>query len=397
MALPDDELTSLLDDMESDRVERKESARGTEKIAEAICAFANDLPGHRLPGVVFVGVRDNGSFPGLDITDQLLQNLASLRDQGNLLPPPSMSVRKVCVRGVDLAVVEVQPSNTPPVRFKGQVWIRVGPRRGIANAEDERRLNERRRSLDLPFDAQPAIGTDAQTDLDRSLFVDTIIPSLVPPDVLAINGRTVEQRMTALRMTSADGTPTHAGIITTGIDPLAVLPGAYVQFLRVDGDDLTDAIIDEKRMDGPLPTLLRRVDELLMLNVRTSIDITSGPREQRAPDYPLAALQQVARNAVMHRSYENTNTPIRITWYRDRVEIINPGGPFGAVTTENFGSGPTDYRNPTLAEMLRGLGYVQRFGAGIPITRKTLESNGNPPPEFQATPTHVGVTIRSKA
>lgn len=34
--------------------------------------------------------------------------------------------------------------------------------------------------------------------------------------------------------------------------------------------------------------------------------------------------------------------------------------------------GVTDYRNPNLAEALRALGYVQRFGAGISIARRLL-------------------------
>jgi ATP-dependent DNA helicase RecG len=43
------------------------------------------------------------------------------------------------------------------------------------------------------------------------------------------------------------------------------------------------------------------------------------------------------------------------------------------VTPDNFGQpGITDYRNPNLAEALRALGYVQRFGAGIAIARKAL-------------------------
>ena len=85
------------------------------------------------------------------------------------------------------------------------------------------------------------------------------------------------------------------------------------------------------------------------------------------------ALRQLVRNAYMHRSYEATNTPIRVYWFDDRIEIHNPGGPFGSVTPENFGQpGITDYRNPNLAEALRALGYVQRFGAGIAIARKAL-------------------------
>ncbi|GGP46588.1 RNA-binding domain-containing protein [Saccharothrix coeruleofusca] len=395
MALADDELNALLADLESDRVERKESAGNTDKIAQAICAFANDLPGHREPGVLFVGVKDDGSPAGTPITDQLLQNLASYRDQGNILPPPSMAVRKVELPGGEVAAVEVQPSNSPPVRYKGQIWVRVGPRRGVANSEDERMLNERRRSLDLPFDSRPINGATLD-DLDLQLFQEVLIPQLVPPNVLSANGRTVHQRLAALRLTSPDGTPTAAGIITIGKDPLQWVPGAWVQFLRIAGTTLADPVKDEKRLDGPLPTVLRQLDEILGLNISSVVDFTSEATERRVPDYPIAALQQVARNAVMHRSYEHTNSPVRITWYEDRVEVVSPGGPFGAVTVDTFGSGMTDYRNPTLAEVMRGLGYVQRFGAGIPTVFSSLARNGNPEPTFRPTESYVAVALRRR-
>ena len=51
-------LEMLLSDLEADRVERKESIADKEKICEAICAFANDLPNHQETGVLFVGVKD---------------------------------------------------------------------------------------------------------------------------------------------------------------------------------------------------------------------------------------------------------------------------------------------------------------------------------------------------
>jgi ATP-dependent DNA helicase RecG len=56
----------------------------------------------------------------------------------------------------------------------------------------------------------------------------------------------------------------------------------------------------------------------------------------------------------------------------------------------------TDYRNPSLAEIMRDLGYVQRFGAGIPITVKSLSDNDNPPAQFEVNPSYVGVTIGSR-
>lgn len=118
--------------------------------------------------------------------------------------------------------------------------------------------------------------------------------------------------------------------------------------------------------------------------------------EIRVPDYPLAALRQLVRNAVMHRSYEHTNAPVRINWFSDRIEIRNPGGLYGQVNSANFGQGVTDYRNPLIAEAMKVLGYVQRFGMGIPLAKDELVKNGNPPPEFNFNANNFLVVIKGK-
>ena len=108
----------------------------------------------------------------------------------------------------------------------------------------------------------------------------------------------------------------------------------------------------------------------------------------------MEALQQITRNAVMHRTYEATNAPVRVSWFSDRIEVISPGGAFGTVAADNFGQpGLTDYRNPNLADAMKTLGYVQRFGVGIDIARRHLDRAGHPPPEFDVSANFVRVTI----
>lgn len=392
MALSEQGLLTLLADLESDRVERK-SALDVDRACQAICAFSNDLPDYGLPGVLFIGVEDNGVATGLAITDRLLLELAGLRDRGTILPLPSLVVRAITVRGHQIAVVEVTPSLTPPVRYKGVVWVRVGPRRATASADEERRLTERRRSLDVPFDASTVPGLSAH-DLDMELFRRSYLPAAVAPDVLAENDRSELQQLASLRLADVGGVPTVAGLLLLGQAPRDRLPGAYLQFLALAGTELSEAVRDEKLLDGPLVDMLRQLDELLRLNLSTSVDVSTTP-ESRRSDYPLAALQQLTRNALMHRNYEGAHAPVRITWYDDRVEIWSPGGPYGLVNQGNFGRpGVTDYRNPTLAAAMRNLGYVQRFGVGLQTARRACVENGNPEPEFEVCPEYVAVTLR---
>jgi ATP-dependent DNA helicase RecG len=394
--MDDQELEALLRDLESDRTERKESLAQSDRIRQAICAFANDLPAHGRPGVVFVGARDDGSCAGLSITDQLLLMLASMRSDGNIQPFPSLVVQKRTLDGCQMAVVIVEPSAYPPIRVRGVTWIRVGPRRDIATPEEERRLSERRRGRDLPFDIH-SLPSAALADLDLDLFQREYLRQAISPEVLAANRRSIEDQLHSLRLLDLDGHPTILGILVLGTDARRFIPGAYVQFLRFDGTRLTDPIRDQKEIDGPLPEMLRRLDEVLEAHNSIGAAITEGPVEVRRPEYPPAALQQLVRNAVLHRTYEATNTPTRIYWFSDRIEIHSPGGAFGQVTAATFGNpGVTDYRNPNVAEAMKVLGYVQRFGVGIPIAREELAKNGNPPLEFATEAAHILALVRRR-
>jgi len=397
--MTDKELEALLNDIESDRAERTRSRDNGDKFREAVCAFANDLPNHNQSGVLFVGVDEAGEPVGLEITDQLLQNLASMRDDGNILPFPSMDVQKRRIKGSEVAVVIVHPSTSPPVRFRGVVWIRSGPRRGIANPDDERRLAEKRRFRDLPADIRPVetVGLDA---IDELLFRRIYLPTAVASEVIEQNQRSLEHQLVAARFAHPGPPvrPTALGILTAGKTPTDWLPCAYVQFVRFDGTTLSDPVKNHREIRGPLPELLREADDLLKTNIQTSADFTTSAIEVRKPDYPVVAPQQILRNAILHRTYENTNAPIRLYWFNDRVEVQNPGGPYGQVTKENFGQpGSNDYRNPNLAAVMKELGYVQRFGVGIALARSEMQKNGNPEPVFEVEESHIAVILRRRS
>lgn len=400
MTVSDEELQAHLDDIESDHIERKESLNGKAPMAvrEAICAFANDLPGRGQVGIIIIGAHNNGEITGLDISDQMLQQLAHMKYDGQIVPPPSMVVEKRVLAGGAIAVVTVQPSDTPPVRFKGTIWIRTGPRRGVASAQDERILNDRRRGNDRFFDIQPVPGHDLAT-LNIRQFEADYLPAAFSAESLEANDRTIDQRLAATKLIMAhdDQRPTILGILLLGRSPQDILPGAYIQFLRVDGDDLESPVVDEAVIGGTIGDQLRQIEEKLAAHNATAVHFVGPVREQRFPMYPKAALEQIVRNAVLHRTYEGTNTPVRVTWYRDRIEIQSPGGPFGSVTPEDFKNpGATDYRNPNLAAAMRDLGYVQRFGSGIVIAQGQMKKAGHPPIEFDVRPNFVLAILRGR-
>jgi ATP-dependent DNA helicase RecG len=391
--LNEEQLKALMADLESDTAERTESTTNTDKFGQAICAFANDLPNHRRPGYLLVGVKDDGSMAGIKVTDDLLKNLAGIRSDGNILPQPMMNVAKFSLAGGEVAVVEVHPSDLPPVRYKGRVHIRVGPRKAIANEQEERALTERRIAQARSFDAQPCL--EAKIDALALGQFDAYRREAVDAETIAANHRPLEQQLASLRLYDPDrGCATNAGLLLVGKNPRFYLPGAYVQYLELPGTSLAELPVDQAEVAGDLPSVLKELLGRLRLLIKTSMVQINPLQEKLVPNYPEGAIRELLMNAVMHRNY-NSNSPIRFYVFADHIEIQNPGGLYGEATQANF---PTrnSYRNPVIAEALKSLGFVNRFGYGVQRAQALLAENGNPPAEFEFDEHSVLVKIRKR-
>ena len=79
-------------------------------------------------------------------------------------------------------------------------------------------------------------------------------------------GGPLDQQLQSLRLL-ASGVPTWGALLGLGRDPQGWIPGARVQFLRIDGTEITDPIRSQKVLTGRLEDVLRQLDELLRLNV----------------------------------------------------------------------------------------------------------------------------------
>lgn len=188
------EIQSLLHSTETYRIERTISTGNMDKFCEAICAFANDLPDSRKKGYLLIGAHDDGRLSGLKVDDDLLKKIAAIRSDGNILPLPVMTVDKVEFPEGDLLVVEVSPSLLPPVRYRGRIFIRIGPRRDIASEAEERLLTERRTAYMATFDATPCLGASLD-DLELDYIKNTYLPSVVDADILSQDKRDLKDKM----------------------------------------------------------------------------------------------------------------------------------------------------------------------------------------------------------
>ena len=108
--LTNSQLLELLNDIESDTSERKRSFKGdaADAARQAICAFANDLPGHNKPGGLYGNVTpENLGQPG--VVDYRNPNLAATMKTFGLV--------QTFGRGIAIARDEMRRNGNPEPEF----------------------------------------------------------------------------------------------------------------------------------------------------------------------------------------------------------------------------------------------------------------------------------------
>lgn len=355
-----------------------------DKFQEAICAFSNDMSGSRERGFLLIGVDDNGKIAGLKATDELMTRIAGIRSSGNILPLPVMTTEKVATDEGDVVVVSVTPSTATPVRYHGRVFIRIGPRKDVASAEEERILAERSSSFLSTFDMNPCREATLD-DLDLDMVKRLYLPQAIDAETLESDTRSLTEQMASLRLyNKRHNCPTIAAMVLFGKDPKRFLPGCYIQYVRFSGTTKAGEILNEKEFKGALFAMLPRLEAFVQDSVVTSRPVEASLlRERTLSNFPGFALRELLMNAVMHRTYES-NTPIRFYQYDDRIEIMNAGGLYGEARPENFPN-VNAYRNPVIAEAMKVMKYVNMFNRGISRVQECLSENKSHPARFDVT------------
>jgi len=199
-----------------------------------------------------------------------------------------------------------------------------------------------------------------------------------------------EQLFELMRITSG-GVPTLAAILLFSPYPQVFFPQFSITAVVVPGLEMGELaqdgarFVDNKRLDGPLPQLLDEADSFVLRNMtsRTIID-GNGHRADRS-EYPPKAVREAILNALIHRDYSEhaEGTPIRILFFRNRLEIRSPGGLYGKMSLDQLGKVQADTRNPLIANMMETMKLVENRYSGIPTIRREMQEAELPAPVFR--------------
>lgn len=198
-------------------------------------------------------------------------------------------------------------------------------------------------------------------------------------------------------------TPNVACAVLFGKDPLRLIPGCKIRFLRFEGEvektgQEYNAIKDEV-IEGNVHELIRQIESLLSSQLRTFSPLDKAGKFFPIQEYPHEAWFEAVVNACVHRSYGNgmKNMPIFVRMFDDRLVIESPGPFPPGVTPDNIYTQHKP-RNPHLMDALFYMELTRCAHEGTRRMRDTMLAMKLPKPEFEqpvGNYTLVRVTLRN--
>jgi ATP-dependent DNA helicase RecG len=353
-----DELHSQVARGEDSSRQFKRDATNADGLAAEMAAFANSEG-----GVIFLGVGDDGSIPGLEFGDvarlnQLVGNAASQ----NVRSPLSVRTENVAVGQGRLVIVLQVPKGQDKPYFDrtGVIWLKSGA--------DKRRVNSREELSRLfqsagQFHADE-LPTKANLDkLDRLRFRDFLRDAYqrpFPEDPEAL--RTLLQNM---NLAAENGMLNLAGVLLFAEQPEWIQPQFILKAIHFPGNTIhPTTYLESEDFAGCLPRIFEGAMGFVARNLR-KVQAGRGVNAPGLPEIPMAVFEELLVNALVHRDYL-VSAPIRLFVFENRIEIISPGHLPDNLTVAKIRAGNSNIRNPILVSYAaKGLLPYRGLGSGI--------------------------------
>ena len=351
-------------------------------LADELGAFAN-ADG----GIVLCGVGDDGTIQGISreqmvALDRLLVEVST----DALEPPLRIHVEHRELDGRAFVLVSV-PRGEALHERGGQAFIRVGAtKRRLRRAESLRLEQNRTQNRHLWFDKQVVPATGFETLGERLWEPLLSVASASDPRRGLLNLRLLAQDEAGVDRA------TVAGVLLCAPSPQDWLPQATIVATHYRGLDRASGQLDAQEIAGPLPTQIADAIQFVVRNMRVSARKT--PEREDVPQYSKAAVFEAVVNAVAHRDYSMSSRRIRLSMFKDRLEIDSPGQLPNGMTIEGMEASQAT-RNEVIASVfgripvanVAGSAHrrylMERRGDGVSIIRTETEEATGVPPEYE--------------
>jgi len=350
------ELLEIVGRGEDTRHQFKADATNAVSLASEMVAFANSGG-----GMLFVGVRDDGTIQALNGADvhrmnQLIGNAASTQ----IRPAINPITENVPVETGVVVVVTIPDGIAKPyMDNSGAIWVKSGSDKRRVTAREEMQRMFQAAQL-VHADEVPVPGSSiADIDLDYfRRFYSTRYDQELDQQELSLG-----QVLGNMRLVSSD-VLTVTGILLFAREPQNFLPVFQIKAVCYPGNDIhATTYLDSVDILGKLQTQFDDALGFIARNLRRDQG-SQGVNTTGELEIPRIVLEELLANALIHRDYF-VSAPIRVFVFDDRVEIISPGHLPNNLTVTNIRTGNSNIRNPILTSFATKLIPYRGLGTGI--------------------------------
>ncbi len=342
----------------------------TSSLGREICAFANATG-----GTVLIGVGNNGKVYGIADHNRLKSEIQSIARSAN--PPITVEIESVG----EVLRVEVPAQQGKPYSFGGKFFIREGASSQQMSREEIREFfyNEGLIHFDETLCEKFSIADDLDDENWKLFRQRARIPEGMEPETALRN----------LHLLTENGRMTRAG---------AWLLAKDIRKFRISGDVSCALfmgtnkvrILDRRDFHTDVCSMINETVAWILSKINVEYVIKHVKRDER-PELPEEALREAVVNAFAHRDYRSAAN-IQIYIFKNRVEIVSPGGLPAGMTEANLGIRSIP-RNPLLFGLLHRMEMVERIGSGIRRIRDLCGQHGVPEPVIEVSDSWVITTF----
>ena len=132
--------------------------------------------------------------------------------------------------------------------------------------------------------------------------------------------------------------------------------------------------IDQKTIDVNVGLQAEQAYLFVLRHISQGTTDYTGVYRNDRWEYPVIAIREIIRNAVIHRDYSLTGKDIKIAIFDDKVEITSPGKLMPTVDFSDMESGQSDIRNKILAPVFKKLRIIEQWGNGLKLISEELQN-----------------------
>ncbi len=359
-------LEKSIKQIESRRLEFKETLPKKSELCKTVVSFANDAGGE-----IYIGIRNKPrEIIGVPEED-LLQMEETINNiiHDNCYPIILPEIFFVNHNGKYVIIVKIYKGNNPPyfIKSKGKengTYIRVGSLNRLADKDIIAELERQKQGIS--FDSLP-VHLKSVDELDISLFANQF--KEITGEKLT---KTILNKLNLMILDQKKNFPTNALILLSN-DEIRnkFFPYAKIECARFKGK-VPGNFIDQKTIDEPLSFQAEEAYKFVLRHISQG-SVYEGVYRKDRWEYPIIAIRELIRNAVIHRDYSLIGKDIKIAIFDDKIEITSPGKLMPTIDFNDMESGQSDIRNKVLASVFKKLGIIEQWGNGLRLIAEELK------------------------